>query len=84
MGRGRLAGCFDEVPALGPAAFSNDVGTNGSGLRSGGNVLLVLPVGLRSFVWKIEKSEKSLSRALGHTGVGTVRFAGVRIGNLLG
>lgn len=84
MGRGRLAGGFDDVPASGPTAFSKDVGTNGSGLRSSGNVLLVLPVGLRSFVWKIEKSEKTLFRALGHTGVGTVRFAEARMGSLLG
>ena len=83
MGRGRLAGAFDNASTLDPAIFLDGVGIEGSCLGSGGNVLLVLPVGL-GFVWKIEKSEKILFRVLGHTGLGTVRFAEVRIGNLLG
>lgn len=44
MGRGRLAGAFDEVSTLGPVVFLEDVGTEGSCFGSDDNALLVLPV----------------------------------------
>lgn len=64
MGTGRLTGGFDEASALGSAAFLEDVGTKGPCLGSGGNVLLVLPVWLRDFVWGVEKSEGGPFREL--------------------
>jgi hypothetical protein len=58
VGRGRLAGAFDDVSTLGPAVFLEDVGIEGSCLGSDGSVPLVLPAGCDDFVWKIEKVRK--------------------------
>lgn len=63
MGRGRLTD-FDEVSAPGPAVFLEDVGMKGPCFGSDGNAVPVLQVWLRSFVWRIERSEGALSREL--------------------
>jgi len=57
-------GGFDEVSALGPVVFLEDVGTKGPCMGSGGDVLLVLPVWLRDFAWRIEGSEGGLLTGL--------------------
>jgi hypothetical protein len=64
VGRGLLTGGFNEVSLLGPAVFLEDVGMKGPGLGSDSNALLVLPVWLRDFIWRIEKSEGTFFREL--------------------
>lgn len=58
MGRGRFVGGLDVVSVTGPVVFLEDVGTKGPCFGSDGNVLLVLPVWLRDFVWRIESEGK--------------------------